>query len=108
MDFGNPIPNYRYKGFHKFNYQSPVVGKKEESTSQNNGRVIKFLSRGVAKHAEPMGLKYGSGKEYPCGRRLDQRMYISLKFLLLWLPNDIRYSQVWRNCETSATTDRGW
>ena len=55
MDFGNPIPNYRYKGFHKCNYQSPVVGKKEESTSQNNGRVIKFLSRGVAKHAEPMG-----------------------------------------------------
>lgn len=70
-------PNYRYKGFHKSGYTTPVQTSSNHSNPlQDNRRVAQFVAKGIDK-VDPslQGLQYGSGQEYNNTKRTDEQKY---------------------------------
>ena len=74
---GEFSPNYRYKGFHKNGYMTPVQTSSNHSNPlQDNRRVTQFVAKGIDKIDPSLqGLQYGSGQEHNNARRINEQKY---------------------------------
>lgn len=72
----NPVRSHGYKGFHKRNYENPLISTTEVTPLIHDGkRTTKFIAKGIEKpsNARGGGLQYGSDQVYSRGERFNNR-----------------------------------